>query len=151
MKSGLTNISEKYKDQYLNAGFPPKICTQFIQKLNTYNRLKCQIFDVGCGKGPVGEILKADGFFRLSAVDCSKSLLDAARQKNIYEHLGQCAFGQKDSDIPEQYLEKFDFVISATMINNDGFDKKVFIDLLSCLKMGGFLIFATKLNISQEN
>jgi len=35
MKFGLENISEKYKNQYMSAGFPPKICTLFIEKLNS--------------------------------------------------------------------------------------------------------------------
>ena len=26
MKAGLTGLSKNYKDQYINAGFPPKIC-----------------------------------------------------------------------------------------------------------------------------
>ena len=37
------------------------------------------------------------------------------------------------------------------MINNDGFDQEVFKHLLSCLKLGGFVIFATKLNFSGED
>ena len=53
--------------------------------------------------------------------------------------------------IPEKHHDKYDFVISASMINNDGFDSRVFKDLLKCLKLGGFVIFATKLNFAQEN
>ena len=151
MKVGLENISEKYKEQYMAAGFPPKICTLFVQKLCSQNRLKCQILDVGCGKGYVGELLKADGFFRLSGIDCSKSLLQIAREKNVYEHLEQCVFGMDYTKIPEKHHDKYDFVISASMINNDGFDSRVFKDLLKCLKLGGFVIFATKLNFAQEN
>ena len=37
------------------------------------------------------------------------------------------------------------------MINNDGFDMSVFTDLLKCLKICGFVIFATKLNFHLEN
>ena len=37
------------------------------------------------------------------------------------------------------------------MINNDGFDENVFLHLLKCLKVGGFVIFATKLNFHQDN
>jgi hypothetical protein len=37
------------------------------------------------------------------------------------------------------------------MINNDGWDEKVFHQMLDTVKMGGFLIFATKLNLSQDN
>lgn len=146
MRIGLESISEKYKEQYMSAGFPPKICTLFVQKLCTINRLKCQILDVGCGKGNVGELLKQDGFFRLSGLDCSKSLLEIARDKKCYEILDKAVFGDDEYLVDPKYQEKFDFVISATMINNDGYTFKVFTDMLQCLKLGGFLIFATKLN-----
>ena len=59
----------------MSAGFPPKICTLSVEKLNSVNRLKCQILDVGCGKGYVGEILKGMGFFRLTGMDISNSLM----------------------------------------------------------------------------
>lgn len=76
--------------------------------------------------------------------------MSIAKDKKIYESIEQVVFGL-ENDIPEKYHDKFDFVISATMVNNDGFDFKVFTDLLKCLKLGGYLIFATKLNFAQEN
>ena len=48
-------------------------------------------------------------------------------------------------------MGKYDFVISSSMINNDGWDEKVFHQMLDLVKMGGFLIFATKLNLSKDN
>lgn len=37
------------------------------------------------------------------------------------------------------------------MINNGGFDMKVFKDMLKCLRIGGFAIFATKLNYLNQD
>lgn len=37
------------------------------------------------------------------------------------------------------------------MINNNGYDRKVFLDMLYCLKVGGFAVFATKLNYFKQN
>lgn len=37
------------------------------------------------------------------------------------------------------------------MINNGGFDIKVFHDILKCLRIGGFAIFATKLNYLNQD
>ncbi len=37
------------------------------------------------------------------------------------------------------------------MINNNGFDIKVFKDMLYCLKVGGFAVFATKLNYFKQD
>jgi 2-polyprenyl-3-methyl-5-hydroxy-6-metoxy-1,4-benzoquinol methylase len=91
------------------------------------------------------------GFFRLTGIDCSKSLLSVSKDKNCYETLDQCAFGMDYTEVPEKHIGKYDFVISASMINNDGFDQEVFKHLLSCLKLGGFVIFATKLNFTGED
>jgi len=52
----------------------------------------------------------------------------------------------EDTVIGEEHKGKYDFVIAASMINNNDCEKKMFLDLLDCLKIGGFAIFATKLN-----
>ena len=79
-------------------------------------------------------------------MDVSNSLMQIAKEKKVYEHLEKVVFGEEYTVIPEQHHNKYDFVISASMINNDGFDENVFLHLLQCLKIGGFCIFATKLN-----
>jgi len=75
MKGCLQDLSGKYSDQYTSSGFPPKICTLILKELIKSNKLKCQILDIGCGKGYVGEYLKADGFLHITGLDCSRSLL----------------------------------------------------------------------------
>jgi hypothetical protein len=37
------------------------------------------------------------------------------------------------------------------MINNDGWEMDAFHSMLKYVKMGGFIIFTTKLNLNQEN
>ena len=54
--------------------------------------------------------------------------------------------GQSDYEIKPEYKDQFDFVIVPSLINNNGYDRKVFMDMLYCLKVGGFAVFATKLN-----
>lgn len=60
-------------------------------------------------------------------------------------------YGQKDSVVPEKFLEEFDFVTCASLINNCDLDIKIFYDLLSMVKVGGFCIFATKLDKMNNN
>jgi len=79
MQGCLKELSGKYSDQYTSSGFPPKICTLILKELITSNKLKVQILDLGCGKGYVGEYLKADGYLHITGVDCSKSLLQSAK------------------------------------------------------------------------
>ena len=54
--------------------------------------------------------------------------------------------GQPDYEILPEYKDQFDFVVVPSLINNNGYDRKVFTDMLYCLKVGGFAVFATKLN-----
>ena len=76
MKAGLTGLSKNYKDQYINAGFPPKICQMLIKNLTAKeNRLKTEILDVGCGKGYTGQYLKAEGFQQIHGMELSKNML----------------------------------------------------------------------------
>ena len=110
---------------------------------------KCPILDVGCGMGSVGEYLKQDGFLNISGIDCSKNLIKIAEEKKIYQKLDKIVMGE--SDVVPQEEGKYDFVISASMINNEGWDEKIFLQLLHYVKMGGFIIFSTKLNLNKDN
>lgn len=125
MKESLELLSGNYVEQYTSAGFPPKICTLLMKELSDISKLKCQVLDVGCGKGHVGEYLKNDGYLHITGLDCSKSLLEIAKEKKAYENLVRAAVGE--STIDESHNDKYDFVVSATMINNDGWDSKVFL------------------------
>jgi len=82
-------------------------------------------------------------------MDCSRNLLATAKDKRAYQRLDKIVFGQDEAQ-PE-HIGKYDVVISASMINNGGWDKNVFHKLLKYVKMGGFIIFTTKLNLNNED
>lgn len=82
-------------------------------------------------------------------MDCSKNLLSVAKENRAYEKLEKFVFGEKEPQ-PE-HIGKYDVVISASMINNNGWDKNAFHKLLAYVKMGGFVIFTTKLSLSNED
>jgi len=149
MKDCLQELSSNYKEQYTSSGFPPKICTLILKELSHVNKLRCQILDLGCGKGYVGEYLKNDGYLHINGMDCSKNLLEIAKTKKAYEKLERVAIGESKGD--PSHIGKYDFVISVSMINNDGWDEEVFLQMLDYVKMGGFIIFTSKLNLYQEN
>ena len=62
MRMSLEQISTKYEDKYLSAGFPPKICAEMVSNLCSMNPHHCKVLDMGCGRGCVGDYLKAEGF-----------------------------------------------------------------------------------------
>ena len=78
LEQKFSNISMDYEDQYISAGYPPKICATMISKLCPEERLQIKILDVGCGKGEVGKYLKEVGFHHLRGLECSKSLIEVA-------------------------------------------------------------------------
>lgn len=151
MHNSFNLLSVNYKEQYASSGFPPKICTLMLKELSkcTQNQLKKKILDIGCGKGYVGEYLRQDGFCNINGIDCSKNLLSIAETKKAYTKLEKVALGEVE--IPSEHNGLYDFVISSSMINNDGWDEKIFHEMLKQVKMGGILIFATKLDLTQEN
>ena len=98
-------MSAGYEEQYIEAGFPPKICASIINKLdNNENRLKVHVLDIGCGKGYLGQYLKEGGYMRTTGMDCSNNLLELAKAKNCYHNLERKVFGQKDTVIPDEMI-----------------------------------------------
>lgn len=140
-------MSVGYEDQYVEAGFPPKICANIINKLNTTEQKhKVNILDMGCGKGFLGKYLKDEGFLKTTGMDCSNSLIELARDKDCYHKLERRVFGQKDTVIPDEMKNHFSFVSAATICNNDGYDKNIFLNMIDCCVNYGFIVFATKLD-----
>ena len=124
MQECLRGLSSQYTGHYETSGYPPKICTLILKELVTTNKLSCRVLDIGCGKGHVAEYLREDGFLHITGMDCSKSLLQIAQAKKAYEKLEKVVFGQGEVD--PSHEGKYDVVISASMINNDGWDKRAF-------------------------
>lgn len=146
-------MSANYEEQYIEAGFPPKICMTIIDKLNTQQeqKHKVHILDIGCGKGFLGEYLKEAGYMKTTGMDCSNSLLEIAKAKDCYMHLERFVFGQPDTKITEEMKNKFSFVSAASVLNNDGCDEKMFMNMIDCCQIDGFIVFATKLDLHQKN
>ena len=46
---------------------------------------------------------------------------------------------------------RFDCVSAVSILNNDGYDLKIFKNMIECCKTNGFIVFATKLDFHQKN
>lgn len=151
LRNSLDGISTGCERDFIEAGFPPKICAEMVKGLCRKNPFTTEVLEIGCGKGFAGEYLKHEGFHNVIGVDCSYNLLSIAEEKKAYKKLQRLVVGSKDVEIPEEYIDAFEFVLVPSMINNGGFDIQVFIQLLKCLKEGGFAIFATKLDANEQD
>lgn len=151
LKQSFDKQANEYQNQFISAGFPPKICSELVDSLCKDNKYKCQVLDVGCGNGFVGQYLKELGFQRISGIDCRQTKLQTAQSKKCYQSIERLVFGLEDSVVPEKYIGKFDFVTCASLVNNSDLSIKIFYDLLSTVKIGGFVIFASKLDKLNNN
>lgn len=118
MEDKYNSLSKGYVDEYVKAGFPPKICAQLVGSLCSSNRLQAQVLDIGCGKGFVGKFLREQGFKTINGIDCSKSLLEIASSKKSYESLERFSFGDSKHPLPQKLVGTNDFVICNSLINN---------------------------------
>ena len=59
--------------------------------------------------------------------------------------------GQQGYEISPEYKDQFDFIVVPSLVNNNGYDRKVFMDMLYCLKVRGYAVFATKLNYFKQD
>lgn len=74
-----------------------------------------------------------------------------AEEKKCYKSIDKVNIGDKNCTINPIHNDKYDFVVCPTLINNDGWTVEVFQQLRSYTKMGGYIIFSTKLNINEED
>ena len=84
-------------------------------------------------------------------MDYSKKMLEIAASNKSYKGLERVVFGQPDTVIPEEHIGTYDFVVAPSLINNNDHDRLIFENIISCLKTGGFAIFATKLDFFGED
>ena len=62
-------------------------CAHIIgsKAFSTYElRKSCNIIDIGCGTGLVGEELKSSGFLNIWGLDVSSKMIAIAKKKQIY-------------------------------------------------------------------
>ncbi|MDC0127422.1 tetratricopeptide repeat protein [Methylophilaceae bacterium] len=139
---------EKFFDQYANKFEHslveqlqyniPKIITKMIVSKHPNSSLG-SILDLGCGTGLAGVEIK-EFCTNLEGIDLSRSMLEKAREKNIYAKLTH-------GDILDYLLKEdldFDYFISTDTFVYLGDLSDVFRLLKSRNKSGGKLVFSTE-------
>ena len=100
-----------------------------------------RILDLGCGTGLVGEAFKdlAQGG-RLDGIDLSPRMIEAARHRNIYDHL---ILGDLETVLAEPGC-KYDLVLAADTMVYFGDLGPSFLGIAKRLGPSGFFIFAVE-------
>ncbi len=69
----------------------PQLAAEYFKK---YVPKEARVLDAGAGTGIVGEVLSADGYTTIEAMDLSAGMLEQAKAKNVYRALHQKVMGQ---------------------------------------------------------
>jgi len=73
-------------------------------------------------------------------------MLSIAEEKGQYTDLMNYKLGGKDfmESFPNQFKNKFDFVVAGSLIETNHFDENLFQQMLFSVKNGGYLIFSAQ-------
>jgi len=77
-------------------------------------------------------------------LDISPNMLEIAKSKGYYSELKEHALSEDPNTLPDNYKNKFDFVVASGLINNNHMDYLLFEEMVLSCKKGGYIIFATR-------
>lgn len=142
-------VCNNYEAIYLRAGFhDPKKCAELTNEcyeLTGKSKEECEVLDMGCGTGLVGQYLSEDGFKQIVGLDASEGMLKECEQTKpgIHKELVKLFLGKPDT-FPENLKNRFDAVTGSGILADNHLDCSVFEEMLMCLKTGGIACFATR-------
>jgi predicted TPR repeat methyltransferase len=117
----------------------PQILRDLIEAVEGKKGSFGKILDLGCGAGLSGEAFR-DAADCLDGVDISGDMIQAAREKNIYDRL-------ETSEI-ESFLDhcrgKYDLAVAADVFVYIGDLDPVFSRIKKVIKTGGYFLFSTE-------
>ncbi|MEK9942998.1 MAG: class I SAM-dependent methyltransferase, partial [Gammaproteobacteria bacterium] len=95
----------------------------------------CQILDMGCGTGIVGELLFSHGYQKIDGLDLSPEMLQKAQERKVYRSLGEADLFAELSLSPE-----YDAVICVGVFSHGKSHPFDLAKLFSALKPGGRVV-----------
>ena len=115
---------------------PKKTVDIFLKYVST----DAKILDVGAGTGLVGEILNAQGYKDISALDISWQMLEEARKKEVYSDLYQGILGQP-LDLPS---DTYQAIMAKGVFAPNHAPSSAFDELIRITKNGGIIVFTLR-------
>ncbi len=141
------NIADLYDRELKARGYygPDFLYSYFGSILLRENSLKNDILELGCGTGFCGELFK-EFSSQLHGVDISQSMIDKAREKNVYDELyvnEMCCF-------LENLKRKYNIIISIGVIGFYGDLEDIFQKAYNALEVGGYFCFTLDRSLRDE-
>ncbi|XP_028277928.1 methyltransferase-like protein 27 [Parambassis ranga] len=137
LKSNYSTWAENYEqDMQILESSSQRLAANSVSAHFTGDRESAAVLDVACGTGLVAEQLRQHGFTHFVGVDGSKSMLEIARKKGLYEDLKECLLGDQPLPLPKG---SFDVVIIVAALMVDHVPVCVVRHLCDACKPGGYV------------
>lgn len=98
------------------------------------------ILDAGAGTGILGENLSSLGYKNIVGIDMSRSMLEIALKKGVYQDLRQMVLG-KPLDFPDNY---FTASVAMGVFTENHAPPESFDELIRVTKTGGHIFFSVR-------
>jgi len=118
----------------------PQYATKFFVKCVPQG---ARVLDAGAGTGLMGELLFAEGYRELVAMDLSKGMLEQARKKNVYKEFHQMVMGEA----LDFKTDSFDAVISVGALTEGHAPADSLDELVRITKPGGHIIYTLRTDL----
>ncbi|KAM9001389.1 methyltransferase-like protein 27 [Sarcophilus harrisii] len=103
------------------------------------------LLDVACGTGLVAVELQKRGFCNLHGIEGSKSMLELAKRRGLYQQLSLCVLGPEPLPAPADH---YDAVMVVGALSDGQVPCNAVSELLRVTKPGGLLCLTTRSNPS---
>lgn len=141
------DVWAKDYDTDLDEGFGwlgPKKAVECFMK---YVPKDARVLDAGAGTGLVGELLAAQGYKNLVAMDISQGMLDVAKEKNAYQEFHRMVMGEE----LDYATDSFDAVISVGVLTVGHAPASSLDELIRITKPGGYIIYSLRPDVYRDS
>ncbi|XP_043910102.1 methyltransferase-like protein 27 [Protopterus annectens] len=123
----------------------PQLAAQSLVRHFPEERSNVQVLDVACGTGLVAAQLNKYGFGIIHGIDGSKTMLEQAKEKGLYQDLKQCMMGNDPLPV---VTASYDAVIIVGGLSEGQVPCSVIPELCRVTKPGGYICMTTRTNTS---
>jgi len=126
---------EQMYDDYGHLG-----CKLLVEHVGPLLATNAVILDAGAGTGTLGEALHGGGFKVIDGIDMSAGMLEQARAKGVYRHLGTAVLGER-LDFPD---DGYDAILSSGVFTVGHAPPESFYELIRITRKGGLIGFTMR-------